>query len=92
MPRESARFDMPGDRENVVKLNADHSGVYKFGPSQTDQDNFKLVRSNIRDLYKNALKNCELTTIPSIIGREGRGTTDEDGLQVRLAKLKGDDS
>jgi hypothetical protein len=92
VPRESARFGMPGDRENVVKLNADHSGVCKFGPSQTDQDNFKLVRSNIRDLYKNALKNCELTTIPSIIGREGRGTTDEDGLQVRLAKLKGDDS
>lgn len=46
---------MPGDRENVVKLIADHSQVCKFGPSLEDQDNFKLVRGNIKDLYKKAL-------------------------------------
>ena len=56
VPRESARFGIPGDRENIVKLNADHTNVCKFGPDQRDQDNFKLVRSNIKDLYKNALK------------------------------------
>ncbi len=56
VPRESARLGMPGDRENVVKLNADHRGVCKFGESQTDQDNFKYVRANIRDIYKKALQ------------------------------------
>ncbi|KAK1762400.1 hypothetical protein QBC33DRAFT_623724 [Phialemonium atrogriseum] len=56
VPMESARFGLPGDRENVVKLNADHGDVCKFGESQTDQDNFELVQSNIQDMYKNALK------------------------------------
>lgn len=69
---ESARFGMPGDHENVVKLNADHSGVCNFGPSLNDQDNFKLVRSNIRDLYKNALKTCEFSTVASVIHQDGK--------------------
>jgi hypothetical protein len=82
---------MPGDRENVVKLNADHSGVCKFGPSLEDQDNLKLVRGNIKDLYKNALKKCELNTIPSVIGTEGSIKAVEDGeLQARWAKFKGE--
>jgi len=50
---------MPGDHENVVKLNANHSGVCKFGSTLEDQDNFKLVRSNIRDLYREALRTSE---------------------------------
>lgn len=82
MPRESARFGMPGDRENVVKLNADHSAVCKFGPSQTDQDNFKLVRGNIRDLYKKALKTRELSSMPPIIGQGERAS--RDGMVCRL--------
>ncbi|KAK1636654.1 hypothetical protein BDP81DRAFT_449649 [Colletotrichum phormii] len=41
VPRESARLGMPGDRENVVRLDADHS---------------TRVRSNIKDMYKKALK------------------------------------
>ncbi|KAI1774882.1 TPR-like protein [Hypoxylon cercidicola] len=57
VPRESARLGLPGDRENIVKLDADHHGVCKFGESQTDQDNLKLVQANLKDLYKNALKN-----------------------------------
>ncbi|KAK3380656.1 hypothetical protein B0T24DRAFT_697246 [Lasiosphaeria ovina] len=57
VPGESARFGMPGDRENVVKLNADHVTICKFGPGQEDQDNFELVLGNIKDLYSNALKN-----------------------------------
>ncbi|ETS73696.1 hypothetical protein PFICI_14642 [Pestalotiopsis fici W106-1] len=56
VPRESARFGLPGDRENVVKLNADHGSVCRFGLGQTDLDNLKLVRGNIRDVYRNALK------------------------------------
>jgi hypothetical protein len=72
MPAESARFGMPGDRENVVKLNADYSGVCKFGPSNKDQDNFKLVRGNIKDLYKIALKKSELSNISCYINLKGK--------------------
>ncbi|OTA59076.1 hypothetical protein K449DRAFT_385103 [Hypoxylon sp. EC38] len=52
VPKQSVCLNLPGKRENLVSLDADHSGVCKFGPSQTDQDNFKLVRGNIRDLYE----------------------------------------
>ena len=88
MPRESARFGIPGDRENVVKLDADHSSVCKFGMSQTDQDNFKLVRSNIRDIYKNSLKFGELSRLPLVTGQEQRSEQVDDGLQARLAGLR----
>ena len=83
---------MPGDHENVVKLNADHSGVCKFGSTLEDQDNFKLVRVNIKDLYKNALKIGELRVMPPIISREDRVEHVDNGkeLQARWAKLKGD--
>jgi hypothetical protein len=62
---------MPGDRENVVKLDADHSGVYKFGLSETDQDNLKLVRGNIKDLVRNALKTGKLLALPSVVDEVG---------------------
>ncbi|GAP82647.2 putative kinesin light chain 1 [Rosellinia necatrix] len=52
----SAQLDMPGDRENVVRLNASHESVCKFGSSQIDQDNFKLVRGNIEDVYESVLE------------------------------------
>src|SRR5688572_19065015 len=67
VPRESARLGMPGHLENVVKLDADHSSVCKFGASQTDQDNFELVRANIKDIYKNAVKK---TTVPPLNSRD----------------------
>ena len=93
VPRESARFGIPGDRENVVKLNADHSGICKFGSTVAEQDNFKLVKVNIRDIYKNALKKCESSIMPpSIISREE--TTEHEDNQNKLEawwlKLKGD--
>lgn len=80
---------MPGDHENVVKLNADHSGVCKFGPSQTDQDNFKLVRSNVKDLYKHALSVGRLSIIPSAVV-QGQGTEhgDDEELKRRFAMLQ----
>jgi hypothetical protein len=83
---------MPGDHENVVKLNADHSGVCKFGPTLEDQDNFKLVRGNIKDLYKNALKIGELRIISPADGREQQveHVDDDKDLRARFAKLKGD--
>jgi hypothetical protein len=54
-----------------VKLNADHSGVCKFGSTLEDQDNFKLVQSNIRDLYKEALRKSELSTLSLLTGPGG---------------------
>ena len=83
---ESARLGLPGERENIVKLNADHGGVCRFGDSQTDQDNFKLVRRNLSDLYENALKNSELRTTLTAVGKEEAGTG-VDELQQRFAKL-----
>ncbi|KAH7129102.1 hypothetical protein EDB81DRAFT_808724 [Dactylonectria macrodidyma] len=55
VPIENAKLGSTGDKEHVVKLNAGHGGVCRFGTTQDDQDNFKLVSRNIRDLYKKAL-------------------------------------
>ena len=52
---------MPGDHENIVKLDADHGDVCRFDRSQHDEDNLELVQGNIRDIYDNALKLGELT-------------------------------
>ena len=83
---------MPGDHENVVKLNADHSGVCKFGSTLEDQDNFKLVRGNMKDLYKNALKIGELSIISPVNSQEQkvRNVDDNKELHARFAKLKED--
>ncbi|GAW21984.1 hypothetical protein ANO14919_115150 [Xylariales sp. No.14919] len=54
--KESSSFGLPGNRENVVALEADHSGVCKFGNSETDRDNFERVLGNIQDLVENAFK------------------------------------
>ena len=78
---------MPGDRERIVQLNAGHGGVCKFGPSPVDQDNFKLVRSSIKGLYKAALEYGELSAIPPVISTGV--SVDEDRLQARLASLRG---
>ena len=60
---------MPGDQEHIVKLNADHGGLCKFGLGQTDQDNFKLVRGNIKDLYEKALRRCKWILVFSFLVR-----------------------
>lgn len=91
VPRESSRLNLSGDRENIVQLKADHSGVSKFGVTQTDQDNLTLVQRNVRKLYEKAIEKCELITIPSMIGHEGKVSV-EDPLRVRLAKLKADNA
>ncbi|KAH8910260.1 hypothetical protein BR93DRAFT_470807 [Coniochaeta sp. PMI_546] len=87
VPKESARFGLPGSRENVVKLNADHRDICKFGSSETDQDNLKLVRGNIKDLYRSALKTGKAMALPSVVD-EGE-TTLEDHLPQRFAALYG---
>ena len=70
-------------------MNADHGGVCKFDKSKQDQDNFKPVRFNIKDLYKKALKIGELTAISSAVGETPRAEQDRDkGFEDRFAKLK----
>lgn len=71
-----------------MKLKADHSKVCKFGQSQTDQDNLKLVQSNIEDIYEAALKKCELNAAPFIMGQKGKVSVDDDELESRLAYLR----
>ncbi|KAH7009230.1 uncharacterized protein B0I36DRAFT_60540 [Microdochium trichocladiopsis] len=89
VPKESARLSLPGDRENVVKLNADHSTVCKFGDAQADKDNFELVQVNIFDIYNSALKNSELKPTPSAVPqkKDEEANETEDMLQKRFAKL-----
>ena len=64
VPRESTSFGLPGKHENVVSLQASHGGVCKFGTSQQDRDNFKLVQANIQDLYDSAIANGESVAVP----------------------------
>ncbi|KAK7222706.1 hypothetical protein V2G26_010709 [Clonostachys chloroleuca] len=56
VPGESTKLGMSGDREHIVKLNADHKGVCKFGRSQVDEDNLGIVRRNVQDIYDAALQ------------------------------------
>lgn len=59
MSKESAQIGLPGDRENTVKLMANHGDVCKFGASQRCRDNMKLVGRNVSDVYKKTLKKRE---------------------------------
>lgn len=85
---------MPGDRENIVKLDADHGDVCRFDRSEHDQDNYELVERNMKDIYLNALKKGELNRVLLSAGErpgtnpENVGARNQD-LQARLAKLKG---
>ncbi|KAI1392353.1 uncharacterized protein F4822DRAFT_436211 [Hypoxylon trugodes] len=87
VPRESARLGLPGDRENIIKLDADHIGVCKFGTSQTDLDNLKLVRANLRDMYKEVLKKhshlpCHYTPLA-----ENKRFTGREGILYRIEEM-----
>jgi hypothetical protein len=90
---QSSRLGMPGQRENVVKLHADHSTVCKFGLSQDDRDNLKLVKSNVRGLYKEALKTGKFLTLftTSDVSKEHDGCVDgayaDADLQTRMSAL-----
>jgi hypothetical protein len=70
-----------------VKLNADHSGVCRFGRGQVDEDNLEIVKANIKDLYKQGIKVGELRKVQSVNVPEGSSDPDA-GLTSRLAKLK----
>ncbi|KAK8065405.1 hypothetical protein PG997_012152 [Apiospora hydei] len=54
--QDSSRLFLSGDNENIVKLNADHSKVCKFGLDQESRDNLEIVQHNIHQVYEKALK------------------------------------
>lgn len=58
VPKSTARLGLPGDNENIVSLNADHSGVCKFGMAREDGDKLFKVLRNIQDLHDKALEKC----------------------------------
>lgn len=86
MPKKSATFGLPGHRENIVRLNADHSDICRFdGKTQRDKDNLKFVSSNLEDVYDDALKSCESPNdvhLPEL----QTGAADSD-LENRMAAL-----
>ena len=83
---QSARLRLPGDYKNVVKLNTDYKGVYRFGLGQINRDNFKLMRSNIRDIYNNTLKTYKLSVLNYNASR--KGAYNEKSIQTELKKLR----
>ncbi|RDW64624.1 hypothetical protein BP6252_10275 [Coleophoma cylindrospora] len=54
--RDSSRFGLGGERERIIELNADHSGLARFGNSEQDKDNLKLVKHNLKSLYEHSLR------------------------------------
>ncbi|KAK0736164.1 hypothetical protein B0T21DRAFT_332435 [Apiosordaria backusii] len=88
IPPKSAKLGMPGDVENVVKLNGDHSSLCKIGTTQKDQDNLKKIRRNIEDIYSKALEKSPQPTanqpaIPIIDGWNGQDRTSPPVLPPR---------
>ncbi|KAK7967686.1 uncharacterized protein PG986_001963 [Apiospora aurea] len=58
--QDSSRLFLSGDNENIVKLNADHSKVCKFGLDQESRDNLEIVQHNIHQVYEKALKKLHI--------------------------------
>ena len=76
VPKRSATFGLSGTRENIVELNADYSNLCCYDGSMQDQDNFKLVANNIRDLYEDALERSESVELSSG-AEQSRGAADD---------------
>lgn len=57
MPRESAVIGLPGDVENVVRLDADHSNMCRYDTrEEADRDMYELVAFDLGRLYENAVQ------------------------------------
>lgn len=57
--RKSVSPGFPGDVWKIVELDASHRGLCKFGNSDKDQHNLKLVVENIKRLYQLAIEKPE---------------------------------
>ena len=64
MPKTSAIYGLPDDREVVVEIKADHSNICRFDMTDArDQGNFKRVWNALEDMYELAIRQGELERI-----------------------------
>jgi hypothetical protein len=81
--RESASFGLPGDIENVVRLNSDHRNMCRFNPAeQTDVDNYKHVRHNLRRLYCDIIGSTQLGSAKPLRGSSNSLAIADQGARL----------
>jgi len=63
-----ARLNLAGERENIVGLDATHSDICRFDPTQeADQDVWEPVLTNLKDLHRKVLQSRgELLSLSSL--------------------------
>lgn len=86
VPKKSATFGLPGERENIIELNAEHSELCRFDSDRRDQDNFKLVANNIQDLYEAALATSESVDVFFQSGASRETADSPQGIDQNLNK------
>ncbi len=60
MPKPSAIYGLPDDKEVVVKINADHGDICRFDMKSTrDKENFRRVWNALEEMYGLALQQGE---------------------------------
>ncbi|KAF6521699.1 hypothetical protein HZS61_013227 [Fusarium oxysporum f. sp. conglutinans] len=79
--RECASLGLPGHIAKIVELNASHRELCKFGTTDRDQYNLKIVVANIKRLYKIAIEKFESHGVwfPDTSGIETPRTSEEYG-------------
>ncbi|RKK75537.1 hypothetical protein BFJ69_g7602 [Fusarium oxysporum] len=79
--RECASLGLPGDIAKIVELNASHRELCKFGTTDRDQYNLKIVVANIKRLYKIAIEKFDSQGVwfPDTSGVETPRTSEEYG-------------
>ena len=66
VPRKSAIYGMPDDKEVIIEIKADHSNMCRFdGVSAHDNDNFKTVWGALEDMYDSAIQEGETESLTS---------------------------
>ena len=60
MPKTSAIFGLPDDKEVVVEIKADHGDICRFDMTDaTDRENFKRVWRVLEDMYELTIRQGE---------------------------------
>ncbi|KAF4946137.1 hypothetical protein FGADI_11415 [Fusarium gaditjirri] len=57
--RKSVSLGLPGDVAKIIELDASHRGLCKFGNTDKDQHNLKIVVENIKRLYDIAIEKSQ---------------------------------
>ncbi|PGH26622.1 hypothetical protein AJ80_01751 [Polytolypa hystricis UAMH7299] len=88
VPRDSTRLGLPGDRENIVMLEANHGDVCKFCQSEAGQDNYILVEYNLYELYQGALaKFREPSAADSVLDHQVVGIGEDVGFDQQGVEI-----